>query len=207
MPARTLLSFFSNESDDPSSPEVEKILDAALDLFADIGIQRATIGDVANRAGVNRVTVYRRIGSKDDVIEAVITREATRLFTDIADAARLGKTFEDRVAASFATTVDSLRNNPILNRLLTLETETVLLRLTTEAGPLMTAAVAAVMHIFEEAIEDGLVESTEDLAPRAEVLVRVVHSIVLTPQVLVPLRTYDDLVEFAHSHLVPIITR
>lgn len=207
MPTNAIRSFLSEMSNGDSSPEVEKILDAALLLFADIGIQRATIGDVANRAGVNRVTIYRRIGSKDDVIEAVITREATRLFTDIADAARLGKTFEDRVAAACATTLDGLRNNPILNRLLTLEAETVLIRFTVEAGPLMIAAIAATMQIFEEAAEDGLVESTDDLAPRVEVLVRVVHSIFLTPQALVPLSTYDDLVAFAHSHLVPIITR
>ncbi len=207
MPANALRSFLSEMGNDESSPEVEKILDAALLLFADIGIQRATIGDVASRAGVNRVTVYRRIGSKDDVIEAVVAREATRLFTEITEAARKGKTFDDRVAASFATTVTSLRNNPILNRMLSLETETILLRLTTQAGPLMTAAVAASMHIFDEAVEDGLIESTDDLAPRAEVLVRVVHSIVLTPQILVPLSSYDDLVAFAHQHLVPIITR
>lgn len=192
---------------DDNSPEVEKILDAALMLFADIGIQRATIGDVANRAGVNRVTVYRRIGSKDDVIEAVIGREATRLFTLVAEASRKGKTFDDRVAVSFAATIDSMRNNAVLARLLTLETETILLRLTTEAGPLLTAAVAAVMHVFEEAVEDGLIASTEDLGPRAEVMVRIVHSIILTPAVLVPLTTYDDLVAFAQTHLVPIITR
>ncbi len=207
MPTNTIRSFLNDMGNDDSSPEVEKILDAALMLFADIGIQRATIGDVANRAGVNRVTVYRRIGSKDDVVEAVIGREATRLFTEIADAARKGKTFEDRVAVSFATTIDSMRNNAVLARLLTLETETILLRLTAEAGPLLTAAVAAVMHIFEEAVEDKLITTTDDLGPRAEVMVRIVHSIILTPAVLVPLKTYDDLVAFAQTHLVPIITR
>ncbi|MEO6472683.1 MAG: helix-turn-helix domain-containing protein, partial [Aeromicrobium sp.] len=102
---------FLSEIGKDKNPEVEKILDAALLLFADIGIQRATIGDVANRAGVNRVTVYRRIGSKDELVEAVILREATRLFSEVADAASLGETFGDRVAGGFATTILSMRQN------------------------------------------------------------------------------------------------
>ncbi|MEO6470601.1 MAG: hypothetical protein ABIO14_02235, partial [Aeromicrobium sp.] len=92
-------------------------------------------------------------------------------------------------------------------RLFSLEPETVLPRLTTEAGPLIAAAVVATMNIFERAVEDGLRTPTADLTPGAEVMVRVVHSILLTPQALVPLKTYDDLIGFAHSHLVPIVSR
>ena len=63
------------------------ILDAALELFGEVGIPRTTIGDVAKRAKINRVTVYRRIGSKDELVRAVIDRtfvdeEGTRWVVD-----------------------------------------------------------------------------------------------------------------------------
>lgn len=69
------------------------LLDAALELFGELGIARTTIGDVARKANVNRVTVYRRIGSKDELVQAVMTREATRLFEAVHAAAAARSTF------------------------------------------------------------------------------------------------------------------
>lgn len=187
------------------TPEVEQILDAAFALFADIGVRRATIGDIARRAHIDRVTVYRRIGSKDDVVQAVIARDAAALFDLVMQAARRPDTLEDRVAVAFATVITQLRANALLASLLNLEPETLLPRLTTEAMPLLATAVAATMHMLDQAVQDGLLESTEGMLASAEVLVRVVHSYLLTPQVLVKLTTYDELIAFAHTHLVPML--
>ena len=49
-----------DDHDDTSS----RILDAAFELFSWIGVQRSTMEDVARRAGVSRITVYRRFATK-----------------------------------------------------------------------------------------------------------------------------------------------
>jgi hypothetical protein len=99
-----------------------------------------------------------------------------------------------------------LRQNPILNRILVLEPETALARLTTEATPLLTASVAAATYLFDQAVADGLVPPADDKVAKAEIFVRLVHSCLLTPQAVLPLDTYEDLAAFARNHLVPIVS-
>lgn len=57
-----------------------RILDAAYDQFCRLGIQRSTMEDVARRAGVSRITVYRRFTTKDALVEQVVRREFRRYF-------------------------------------------------------------------------------------------------------------------------------
>ena len=66
-----------------ANPGVEEVLDAALAQFEDLGIRRSTIEDIARRAGIDRVTVYRRVGSKDDVTQTVIAREVHRMMEEV----------------------------------------------------------------------------------------------------------------------------
>ncbi|MFW0797270.1 helix-turn-helix domain-containing protein [Gordonia sp. CPCC 205515] len=184
-----------------SADDSDPILDAALAVFADIGVRRATVDEVAQRAGVGRVTVYRRIGGKNEILAAVLIRESQRLFTQVREAADAASTYEDRVVYSFATTVTVVRSNPVWNRLLELEPATVLDQLTINASTVLAGAVAATADVLRG--PDVPFDEAELLA-RAEILVRITHSILLTPHITLPLSTYDEVEAFARKHLVPI---
>ncbi|MBT0567253.1 TetR/AcrR family transcriptional regulator [Williamsia sp. CHRR-6] len=183
----------------------EDLLDAALELFGDLGIERTTINDVARKAGVNRVTVYRRIGSKVELVAAVMAREAVRLFEAVAAAAKAQPTFSERLAHGFATTVESVRSNPVLVAMSQSGTDLVLGQLTTAGGEILGAAMMATQSMIDTAVEDQVPGVVPVLPYANELLVRVAHSILLTPEVAAPLSTYDDLVEFALSTLLPAI--
>jgi len=58
----------------------EAILRAALDLFSEYGIEGASIGQIASRAGVARTTIYRRWSSREDLLVNAIDR--TRNFPE-----------------------------------------------------------------------------------------------------------------------------
>jgi AcrR family transcriptional regulator len=49
----------------------ERILEAALELFAEQPFDRITLAQVADRAGVGVQTVVRRVGTKDGLVRAV----------------------------------------------------------------------------------------------------------------------------------------
>jgi len=66
----------SDEDDETSA----RILDAAYEVFCRIGIQRSTMEDVARRAGVSRITVYRRFAAKGTLVDHVVRREIRRYF-------------------------------------------------------------------------------------------------------------------------------
>jgi AcrR family transcriptional regulator len=59
----------------------DRILDAALDLFADEGIAGTTISAIERRAGLaaGSGSLYRHFRSKEDVLEATLVREVARL--------------------------------------------------------------------------------------------------------------------------------
>jgi AcrR family transcriptional regulator len=181
---------------------VEEILDAALDVFSKIGIRRATVDEIAQRAGLGRVTIYRRVGGKSEIVTAVLIRESQKLFEAVRAAAARTDNFPDRVVHSFATTIETVRTNAVWNRLLDIEPDTVLPRLTLEGTPLLAGAVAATAEVLRG--PDVAAVPEPDLLARAEILVRITHSILLTPTVLAPLETYEQIERFARQNLLPI---
>jgi AcrR family transcriptional regulator len=48
------------------------ILEAALDLFGEVGSEALTIEGVAERAGVGKTTIYRRWPSKEELVSAAV---------------------------------------------------------------------------------------------------------------------------------------
>jgi AcrR family transcriptional regulator len=66
----------------PRKPETNAaILDAALDLFGEVGYEGMTVEAVAARAGVGKATIYRRWSNKDDLIIAAIQEVLTTVET------------------------------------------------------------------------------------------------------------------------------
>ena len=189
------------------SPEAQRILDAALEQFAEFGIRRTTIGDIARTAGIDRVTIYRRVGNKDALIEAVVTREATRIFEMVTATARRGTTIEERIELGFTSMMEEVRGNAMLARMLEVEPETVLIRLSTDGSLLLTSATMGTLGFFDEAVADGLLETTEGMEASAELLVRIVHSYMLTRRALVDLDSHQKLRDFARAHIVPMVLR
>jgi AcrR family transcriptional regulator len=51
------------------------ILDAARAAVLDFGVRRATLSDIASRAGVSRMTVYNRFGDLEALVRVLMTRE------------------------------------------------------------------------------------------------------------------------------------
>lgn len=57
-----------------ASSAADRVLDAAAQLFAERGYQATTTRQLAERAGVNEVSVFRGFGNKQGVLAAVVQR-------------------------------------------------------------------------------------------------------------------------------------
>ena len=71
------------------SVNVERILDSAQELFAKRGPRAVTVRQVAEHAGVSHALVHKYVGSKDDLIRAVIDRVDVSRTATARDAASL----------------------------------------------------------------------------------------------------------------------
>ncbi|MGP3956025.1 TetR/AcrR family transcriptional regulator [Nonomuraea sp. 3N208] len=172
-----------------------RILDAAYAGMLEQGMRRLTMDDVARRAGMARITVYRRFARKGDLIQAVVLRELNRLLKAFDQAVAALPTTEEQVVEGFAVTLRLVRAHPLLGRLLADEPETMLPQLTLEAGPYLAVA----RQYLSERLE------VPDAAAVAETYIRIALSFVLTPDSAIPLGNDEDARAYARRHLVPLL--
>src|SRR5215469_15919067 len=110
--------------DGPDIDDVSvRILDAALAEYLAHGFRRTSVDDVARRAGLGRATIYRRFATRDELVNAVLTRECRRLFTDIAAAGEGLPTVADQLVEGFVAGLRNARSQPLLHRMITTEPE------------------------------------------------------------------------------------
>lgn len=96
-------------------------------------MRRTTLTDVAKRAGVSRMTLYRRYPDVDHLVRALMTREFAALLEQVEQASGRGNAREQLVSRA----VDAIRllsANPIMQRVLQLDADLMLPYLTDRLG-------------------------------------------------------------------------
>lgn len=178
-----------------------RILDAALAEFETYGLRRVSVEDVAKRARVARTTIYRRFTNKEQLLQAVILREARRFLTSIAAATERLSSPEEAVVEGFVEGLRGARAHPLLKRVLESEPEAFLPQLTMNGGAVMLAA----RDILAERLRRARPDRAEDAAAVSEVLVRVAVSLLLIPGGGLALESEDDLRAFARDYLTRML--
>lgn len=197
-------ALFGGGEPPPDDPTTERILDSALELFAVFGLRRTSVDDVAKRAGVTRVTVYRRFQNRDQLVNATLYREYQRFLAVLDPVVRVVPTMEERIAEGFLVALRHVQSHPLIGGLLRSEPELVLPALTIDGGPALIAMRAYLTHSFERfQREAGIVGS--DPAPAAEIMVRIVMSFLLNPTSCVELKDDDAARAFARRYLAPML--
>jgi AcrR family transcriptional regulator len=179
----------------------QRILDAAEELYLERGRTETTLSAIAHRAGVSRPSVYKHLGSVDDVAHALIARELQRFFAAVTQVLAAQPTLRDRLVEGLAFTVEYARSHTLLQRLLELEPELVVTAFTLRAESVLRQAVALLGPELEQAADDRrLLNISPDVA--AEWVARIAISLVLTPSVTRDLTEPAELRRYLGSLLV-----
>jgi AcrR family transcriptional regulator len=99
---------------DHAAAAAERILDAAGDVFAERGVARASIGDIARAAGCSRPTVYRYFEDREALHTAFMHREARRVAALVAVEVADLDAAEARRVAGILKAVQEVRARPTL---------------------------------------------------------------------------------------------
>jgi AcrR family transcriptional regulator len=92
----------------------ERILDAAAQLFADQGIGRPGMEDIARAAGCSRATVYRYFENKPALLRAFVHREARDVTEQVARQLEHGANRSDILVEAVVATLAAVRARPYL---------------------------------------------------------------------------------------------
>ncbi len=182
----------------------ERILDAALGLAAGSGLRHLTMDDVARRAGVGRMTVYRRFASKAALIEALSIRECRRCLTTIGGAIDPDAPVLDRAVAVFVTVLRVSREHPLLERLARVEPEALLGELTRDHSAVFRLVRGFLVTLIRTGQEAGeLIPGDPVLL--AEIGLRLGASFVLMPDTVLPLHDETATRAAVRALLAPLV--
>lgn len=108
---------------------VDRLLSAARESILLVGWKRTNLTDVATRAGVSRMTVYRTYGDMTALLADLMMREQAELAGDVldpVDGVDSVDSWPDRIASGAVRTVVALRDNELFRRMIDVDPEWVL---------------------------------------------------------------------------------
>jgi AcrR family transcriptional regulator len=108
-----------------SDPRLDAYLDAARDCILDVGWRRTTLTEVAKRAGVSRMTIYRAWPDMGSLLSDLMTREWVGIAAATSSAADDTATPQG-IAEAALSTVRALRDNELFVRIVELDPDLML---------------------------------------------------------------------------------
>ncbi len=165
----------------PSAPDpsLDPVLDAAVDCLARHGISKTTLSDIAREMGVAPSTVYRKVGSVDNVALLVFAREAQR-FVDRMPAVMAKATGPQAVTAMMADAIHTLRTHPVAAKVLRDEGDWMGRTVTRRLDALLDEGVAMTAPMLSLAMAGGMIRR-QDPEMLAHWLLRIALAALVAP--------------------------
>ena len=185
-------------------PLLDRVAAAALEQFAEYGIRRSTINDIARRAGVSHMTIFRRFNNKQGLVAVVIAREIRLAMKELDRVSEPGGSLEDELVRGLAFIVPYVRDHPLFDRLLRSEPEFLLPLLTVDGGPVLGLYRSLIARRLRSDVASGRA-APADVDRAAEVIARLAISLLLTREGLITLDDRGSLVALVREFLLPML--
>ncbi|MDT0310553.1 TetR/AcrR family transcriptional regulator [Streptomyces sp. DSM 44917] len=104
----------------------EAVLDAARECVLAVGVRRTTLTDVARRAGISRMTLYRRWPDVRALVGDLMTREWTALAEGAGPAPGDPRPAREQLAEGLIAGVRAFRRHPLLRKIVDVDPELLL---------------------------------------------------------------------------------
>jgi AcrR family transcriptional regulator len=177
----------------------ELIVESAFACFGKQGLQRATIVDIAKRAGISRSTIYEYFSDKAAIVEACAEHASQRFYLEMTKAMDRGSTLEDKLcsAAVFVT-----QARQVLASEKYFDEDAIGLLLTKDAAVLLRECVDFFAPHLSAAKLTGEVRKDLDVEAAGEWFARILFSLFSTPSSTLDMDDPEVAAEFVRAHVV-----
>lgn len=136
-----------------------RILDAAREVILTVGWRRATLTDVARRADLSRMTVYRAHPDMQSILADLMTRELVGAIDEVVKVIDAPEDGADVIARRFTGAVAALRDNELFRRIVDVDPEELLPYLIDRRGRSQDAILQALSATIADSQQSGRVRS------------------------------------------------
>jgi AcrR family transcriptional regulator len=139
------------------------ILDAVREAVIRHGVRRTTANDIAEGAGISRMTFYRAMGSVDEAVLRTLTRE----FAVVTAQARSGataSTARERLVDFAVESVRTFAMSPLIRSIGERDPELLMPYVTDRFGSSQAIVLDAIAAFIAEGEADGTIQSRPSLA-------------------------------------------
>lgn len=133
------------------SSDNDPVLDAVRDCVLAVGVRRTTLTDVARRAGVSRMTLYRRWPDVRSLVGDLMTREWIEAATGAMPALAPGTGARARIVDGLVGGVEAFRAHPLFRKIVDVDPELLLPYVLDRRG----ASQEALLGLLAEALRQG----------------------------------------------------
>jgi AcrR family transcriptional regulator len=163
----------------------DPVLDAVRDCVLAVGVRRTTLTDVARRAGVSRMTLYRRWPDVRTLVGDLMTREWVEAATRAMPERRTGTSARALIVDGLVAGVRAFRAHPLFRKIIDVDPELLLPYVLDRRGASQEALLDLILGTLREGHADGSVRA-EHADRQARALLLIVQSFTLS------LRTMTD---------------
>jgi AcrR family transcriptional regulator len=186
-------------------------LDAARDAILAVGWSRTTLTDIARRAGVSRMTLYRRWPDTQTLLADLMTREWGRVVDRAGSSATDPATGpaadpRRRITDGVVATVRGLRTNELLRRIIEVDPERLLPYLLERRGRSQDLLATALAGLIRKGQRHGSIrEGDADVIARS--LLLACHGFALSAHTMTQTASKDADVTAFDTELAHLVER
>jgi AcrR family transcriptional regulator len=185
---------------DEETSTADRLLDAAYAAVMDVGLRRTTVADVARRAGVSRMTVYRQGADLNTLVGALLKRELVAVLDQAQQEVALLPTSRQRLVEASVLAVERIGRHPLYRRVLDLDPELLLPLIVDRFGSTQVAAREFVRQQLDKGRQDGSIR-VADTSLQATCFLLAVQSFIFSARLVEPLGVSEELRRLLDGYL------
>ncbi|MFF5573803.1 TetR/AcrR family transcriptional regulator [Streptomyces luteogriseus] len=152
-----------NTSAPPNPSDNDVVLDAVRDCVLAVGVRRTTMTDVARRAGLSRMTLYRRWPDVRSLVGDLMTREWIAVATGSMPDRRPELGTRPPLIDGLVAGVEAFRAHPLFQKIVDVDPELLLPYVLDRRG----ASQEALLELLAGALREGHADGSVREAPAA----------------------------------------